>query len=121
MHIFYNAFFSSFFSIFLHSREDKNFNREVFVDFMSAQVRTLSFLAYITRIYQEVVMKNHKLMVEGMLSMLRLCPKEVTSLRRDLFIASRHILSTDLRVSKQFHNEGLEDSYISLSLKCICV
>lgn len=81
-------------------RADKNFSKEVFVDFMSAQIRTLSFLAYITRIYQEVVMKNHKMMVEGMLNMLRLCPKEVTGLRRDLFIASRHILSTELRISK---------------------
>lgn len=72
---------------------------------MSAQIRTLSFLAYITRIYQDVVMKNHKMMVEGMLNMLRLCPKEVTGLRRDLFIASRHILSTELRISE------LLDSY----------
>lgn len=85
--------------ILYFSRADKNFSKEVFVDFMSAQIRTLSFLAYITRIYQDVVMKNHKMMVEGMLNMLRLCPKEVTGLRRDLFIASRHILSTELRLS----------------------
>jgi transformation/transcription domain-associated protein len=35
-------------------RQHKDFNKEVFVDFMGAQIKTLSFLAYIIRIYQEV-------------------------------------------------------------------
>ncbi|XP_065219244.1 transformation/transcription domain-associated protein isoform X2 [Planococcus citri] len=94
---------------------DKNFSKEVFVDFMSAQIRTLSFLAYIIRIYQEVVMKNHKMMVEGMLNMLRLCPKEVTGLRRDLFIASRHILSTELRIMFAPHVDELFDEDVLLN------
>jgi transformation/transcription domain-associated protein len=34
-------------------RQHKDFNKEVFVDFMGAQIKTLSFLAYIIRIYQE--------------------------------------------------------------------
>ena len=33
-------------------RGHKMFNREVFVDFMGAQIKTLSFLAYIIRLYQ---------------------------------------------------------------------
>ena len=33
-------------------REAPNFNKEVFVDFMGAQIKTLSFLAYIIRIFQ---------------------------------------------------------------------
>lgn len=35
-------------------RAHKDFNKEIFVDFMGAQIKTLSFLAYIIRIYQEV-------------------------------------------------------------------
>ena len=35
-------------------RAHKDFNKEVFVDFMGAQIKTLSFLAYVIRIYQEV-------------------------------------------------------------------
>ena len=31
-----------------------DFNKEVFVDFMWAQIKTLSFLAYIIKLYQEV-------------------------------------------------------------------
>lgn len=67
---------------------------------MGAQIKTLSFLAYIIRIYQQVMGEHSALMVEGILGMLTLCPPEVTHLRRELLIAARHILATDLRISK---------------------
>ena len=38
-------------------------------------------------------------MVQGMLALLRNCPQEVAHLRRELLIAARHILATDLRNS----------------------
>lgn len=68
---------------------------------MGAQIKTLSFLAYIIRIYQQVVGEHSQLMVEGILGMLTLCPNEVTHLRKELLIAARHILATDLRTSKK--------------------
>lgn len=33
-------------------RKDVNYSYEIFVDFMAAQVKTLSFLAYVIKIYQ---------------------------------------------------------------------
>ena len=36
-------------------------------------------------------------MVQGMISLLKNCPQEVAHLRRELLIAARHILATDLR------------------------
>jgi len=77
-----------------------SFNKEVFVDFMGAQVKTLSFLAYIVRIYQNDVTQNAAPMVKGMLGLLSQCPKEVAHLRKELLIATRHILATELRNSK---------------------
>lgn len=78
-----------------------NFNREVFVDFMSAQIKALSFLAYIIRTFlpqfQEIINSHSTEMVEGMISLLRLCPMEVASTRKELLVATRHILATDLR------------------------
>jgi transformation/transcription domain-associated protein len=67
---------------------------------MAAQIKTLSFLAYIVRMYQEMVAQHSNLMVKGLLGMLTICPLEVTHLRKELLIASRHILATDLRVSE---------------------
>lgn len=36
----------------LVQRNSPSFNKEVFVDFMGAQIKTLSFLAYIIRLFQ---------------------------------------------------------------------
>lgn len=33
-------------------RQNKNYNKELYADFIAAQIKTLSFLAYIIRIYQ---------------------------------------------------------------------
>ena len=49
---------------------------------------------------QEIVNQHSALMVKGMLSLLNLCPQEVAHLRKELLIAARHILATDLRTSR---------------------
>lgn len=78
-------------------RNNPLFNKEIFVDFMGAQIKTLSFLAYIIRVFQELVAQHSHSMVKGMLGLLQLCPMEVVHLRKELLIAARHILATDLR------------------------
>jgi transformation/transcription domain-associated protein len=78
-------------------RESPSFNKEVFVDFMGAQIKTLSFLAYVIRIYQETVAQHSTMMVQGVLGLLTLCPPEVAHQRKELLVAARHILSTELR------------------------
>ena len=83
----------------LSFRKSPTFNKEVYVDFVAAQIKTLSFLAYIIRIYQDMVNTYSQNMVGGMLGLLRYCPQEVAHLRKELLIAARHILATDLRNS----------------------
>lgn len=84
-------------------RSNPSFNKEAFVDFIAAQIKTLSFLAYIIRIYQEAVNNHAPQLVKGMLALLSLCPSEVAHLRKELLIAARHILATELRNSKWLH------------------
>lgn len=95
-------------------RASPGFNKEVFVDFMGAQIKTLSFLAYIIRIYQDVVSQHSSLMVKGMLGLLTLCPMEVAHLRKELLIAARHILATELRIKFVPHMERLFDEDVLL-------
>lgn len=78
-------------------RMNPAFNKEVFVDFMAAQIKTLSFLAYIVKIYQDIVSANSGQLAKGLLALLVLCPQEVAHLRKELLIAARHILATELR------------------------
>uniref|UniRef100_A0A0K2TN82 Transformation/transcription domainassociated proteinlike [Nasonia vitripennis] n=1 Tax=Lepeophtheirus salmonis TaxID=72036 RepID=A0A0K2TN82_LEPSM len=98
----------------LQVRSHRKFNKEVFVDFMGAQIKTLSFLAYIIRIYLKVVSSHSAQMVKGMLSLLAICPHEVAHLRKELLIAARHILATDLRTKFVPHMEELFDENILL-------
>lgn len=78
-------------------RSQPSFNKEVYVDFMGAQIKTLSFLAYIIRLFQEAIVLHAPAMVKGMIGLLQSCPKEVAHLRKELLIAARHILATELR------------------------
>ncbi|CAH8874323.1 unnamed protein product [Trichobilharzia szidati] len=70
-----------------------NFSEEVFIDFMAAQVKTLSFLAYVIKIYQDSVERHSVTLVQGMMNLLANCPPSVTNMRKEFFIAARHILS----------------------------
>uniref|UniRef100_A0A8D0CJ78 Transformation/transcription domain-associated protein n=1 Tax=Scleropages formosus TaxID=113540 RepID=A0A8D0CJ78_SCLFO len=79
------------------AKQHKLYNKELYADFIAAQIKTLSFLAYIIRIYQDLVGKYSQQMVKGMLQLLSNCPSETAHLRKELLIAAKHILTTDLR------------------------
>ncbi|CRK92144.1 CLUMA_CG005737, isoform A [Clunio marinus] len=82
-------------------RAMENFNKELFVDFMGAQIKTLAFLAYTIKTFSgglmEIIEGHAKTLVDGMFSLLRLCLKESAHLRKELLVATRHILATNLR------------------------
>lgn len=46
---------------------------------------------------QGAVNNHSQQMVQGLLGLMTLCPQEVAHLRKELLMAARHILSTDLR------------------------
>uniref|UniRef100_A0A8C4QQT8 Uncharacterized protein n=1 Tax=Eptatretus burgeri TaxID=7764 RepID=A0A8C4QQT8_EPTBU len=81
----------------LQAKQQKLFNKELYADFIAAQIKTLSFLAYIIRIYQDLVSKYSQQMVKGVLQLLAACPPETAHLRKELLIAAKHILTTELR------------------------
>ncbi|EDV27262.1 uncharacterized protein TRIADDRAFT_23101 [Trichoplax adhaerens] len=79
------------------ARSAPSFNRDLYADFITAQIKMLSFLAYVIRVFLEEINKYSPRMVQGVICLLKNCPPEAANLRRDLLIAIRHILSTDLR------------------------
>uniref|UniRef100_A0A8C2FRP0 Transformation/transcription domain-associated protein n=1 Tax=Cyprinus carpio TaxID=7962 RepID=A0A8C2FRP0_CYPCA len=91
------------------ARQHKLFNKELYADFIAAQIKTLSFLAYIIRIYQDLVGKYSQQMVKGMLQLLSNCPPETAHLRKELLIAAKHILTTDLRSREPLAYSTLAD------------
>ncbi|VVC99481.1 unnamed protein product [Leptidea sinapis] len=95
-------------------RQSSTFSKEVFVDFMGAQIKTLAFLAYIIRIYQDTIANHATMMVKGIIGLLTSCPPEVAHLRKELVIATRHILATDLRLKFVPYMERLFDENVLL-------
>ncbi|XP_053674176.1 transcription-associated protein 1 [Anopheles nili] len=81
----------------LAHKNSPGFNKETYVDFMGAQIKTLTFSAYILRLFSDAVHTHASTMVKGMINLLESCPKEVASLRKELLVASRHILQTEFR------------------------
>ncbi|KAH8869064.1 Transformation/transcription domain-associated protein [Schistosoma japonicum] len=94
-------------------KRNSNFSQEVFIDFMAAQVKTLSFLAYVIKIYQDSVELHSVSLVQGMMNLLINCPPSVTNMRKEFFIAARHILSAQeirpkfLQVLDELMNEEI--------------
>ncbi|KAG8178734.1 hypothetical protein JTE90_027052 [Oedothorax gibbosus] len=96
-------------------RTNLQFNQKVFVDFMAAQIKALSFLAFIVHIYQSVVNEHSSQLTREMLRLLMLCPQEVALMRRELHQAVKVILASELRNStdvvesrKEFFLLGLD-------------
>ncbi|RKP06666.1 hypothetical protein THASP1DRAFT_18177, partial [Thamnocephalis sphaerospora] len=72
-------------------------NRTVYTEFIIAQVKTTSFLAYILRGYAAQLRQYQAVIPEAIIRLLRDCPPEASSTRKELLVATRHILSTDFR------------------------
>ncbi|KAI5692204.1 hypothetical protein M8J75_004578 [Diaphorina citri] len=64
---------------------------------MGAQIKALSFLAYIVGVYHDVLSKHAQTLVDGILNLFILCPSEITKLRKELLIATRQILQADFK------------------------
>lgn len=63
-------------------------------------VITESGCVYVRALGQDLVGKYSQQMVKGMLQLLTNCPPETAHLRKELLIAAKHILTTDLRSRK---------------------
>ena len=78
-------------------------HRVAYVDFIASQVKTLSFLAYLLRQFADQVQKYQAEIPKHAIRLLFNCPRESAAIRKELLIATRHILATDFRAG--FSNE----------------
>ncbi|KAG0235555.1 hypothetical protein B0O80DRAFT_498171 [Mortierella sp. GBAus27b] len=72
-------------------------NRSVYTDFIVAQVKTMSFLAYILRGSANALRPHQNAIPDFVIRLLRDCPPEAAATRKELLVATRHILSIDFR------------------------
>ncbi|KAK1948059.1 Transcription-associated protein 1 [Phytophthora citrophthora] len=68
-----------------------------YLDFLDCQVKTLSFVTYLLRGCANLMRPFQEAICENTVKLLVACPKDAFVLRKDIFVAARHIISTDFR------------------------
>ncbi|KAK0652035.1 hypothetical protein B0T16DRAFT_489957 [Cercophora newfieldiana] len=72
-------------------------NRAAFGEFITAQVKTMSFLAYLLRQYSQQLQDFLPSLPEIVVRLLKDCPREKSSARKELLVAIRHIINFNFR------------------------
>lgn len=68
-------------------------NRAAFGDFITAQVKTMSFLAFLLRQFSQELGNFMKVLPDVVVRLLKDCPREKSVTRKELLVAIRHIFS----------------------------
>ncbi|KAL4867062.1 hypothetical protein BDV12DRAFT_124197 [Aspergillus spectabilis] len=72
-------------------------NRAAFGEFITLQVKTMSFLAYLLRLQPHQLQDFLPTLPSVVVRLLRDCPREKSSARKELFVAIRHIINCAYR------------------------
>jgi len=89
--------------------------REMHAELMSGQVRTLSLLAFLLRSssLKEVFRGKEEKLAQSILNMFRACLPEMISTRKDLLVATRHVLATEFKEGfLRFVDDFLDESVL---------
>lgn len=68
------------------------------LDFIGVQVKTLSFFAYVAKSFPQLVKQYQREIPAAIIRILASCPPDCPSFRKEVLVATRHILSTDARL-----------------------
>ncbi|KID86829.1 histone acetylase complex subunit [Metarhizium guizhouense ARSEF 977] len=71
--------------------------RAAYGDFITAQVKTMSFLAYLLRQYSQQLNDFLPTLPDVVVRLLKDCPREKSGTRKELLIAIRHIINYNFR------------------------
>jgi transformation/transcription domain-associated protein len=72
-------------------------NRAAFGEFITAQVKTMSFLAYLLRVYAQQLTEFLPTLPDIVVRLLKDCPREKSASRKELLVAIRHIINFNFR------------------------
>ena len=68
-----------------------------FADMIACQVKTLSFLTYLLKDYEKNLLAYSKTIAQSVVNLLKWCPRNSTKTRKELLVATRHILAKNFR------------------------
>ncbi|KAJ3340113.1 hypothetical protein HDU93_007338 [Gonapodya sp. JEL0774] len=74
-------------------------NRGAYGEFKSMQIKTISFIAYIMRNYIAQLKPYQSKIADGVMALMKDCPPEMSTIRKELLVATRHIWASEFRSS----------------------
>jgi hypothetical protein len=80
----------------------------------AAQAKTLSFLTFLLRSFQAELKPYEDRLASHVVALIKSCPRESTSTRKELLVATRHLLSSDFRKGFFRHADVLMDERLLL-------
>ena len=83
--------------------------RERYREFVACQVKTLSFLTYLLRGFSDLMKPYQDAISKSVIALLLACPGDAVATRKELLVATRHILATDFRSGFYPHVDLLID------------
>ncbi|KAF8410452.1 hypothetical protein HHK36_002981 [Tetracentron sinense] len=67
-----------------------------FIELKGAQVKTVSFLTYLLKSFADYIRPHEEIICKSIVNLLITCPDSV-SIRKELLVASKHVLGTDFK------------------------
>ncbi|KAI6646573.1 Transformation/transcription domain-associated protein [Oopsacas minuta] len=89
-------------------------SKDILIDFISTQVKYVSFLSFFSRSCPEKLTEHATNLVHGVIQMLQNLPSEVILVRKELINATKSLILSDLRVYFLVHVEVLLEERIFL-------
>ena len=86
-------------------------------ELIAAQAKTLSFLTYLLRGFSSHLKPHAETLATNVVSLMTHCPKESVSTRKELLVATRHLLNhAEFRIGFASHLDALLDERILLGV-----
>lgn len=95
-------------------------NRPLYVEFIMLQVKALSFLAYIARLFPNLVRPHQALIPASVVQLYRNCPHESVFIRKELLVSTRHLFTNDFQKLFVPFVEGFLNESFSLGHGVAC-
>ena len=81
-------------------------------ELVAAQAKTLSFLTYLLRGFSDELKPYEDRLASNVVALMSICPQELLSTRKELLVATRHLLNSEFRNGFFRHVQSLLDENI---------
>ena len=87
-------------------------------ELVAAQAKVLSFLTYLIRSFSSELKPYEERLASNVVALMSTCPREFVSTRKELLVATRHLLNSEFRSGFYRHVDVSTCSFLNWSVVC---